>query len=115
MKTILAIDDDECIRISLKKYFSARGHKIVVMKDGLEGVLAFNNGYDFNIVITDIDLPKLNGNEVATYIKNSTKGSIPIIAITGGGRDIIQRELFDSVLIKPIKLETLANTIDIYP
>ena len=90
------------------------GYKIVVMKDGLGGVLAFNNGYDFDIVITDIDLPKLNGNEVAMYIRKSTKGGIPIIAITGGGRNIIQRELFDAVVIKPFKLEALANTIDIY-
>ena len=113
IKRVLIIDDDENMRLLLTKYLSVVGHQIVAMKDGIEGLEAFNNGHDFHIVITDIDMPGLDGNKVAMSIRKSEKGTIPIIAITGSEKDLIQKELFDSVLIKPFKLGTLTNTINI--
>jgi CheY-like chemotaxis protein len=110
MKSILVIDDDEGIRLLLTNYLSAVGHQIVAMKDGIEGIEAFNNGHNFDLVITDIFMPGLNGNEVAEHIRRSNKGHIPVIAITGSGKDYVQRDLFDHVLMKPFKLKTLGDT-----
>ena len=90
MKTILAIDDESIARL-LTKYISAVGHQIVVKGDGIEGIEAFDNGSDFNLVISDISMPGLNGNQVAKHIRRSNKGNIPIIAITGSWQDYIQQ------------------------
>jgi len=111
MKSILAIDDDESIARLFTKYLSAVGHHIVVAKDGIEGIEVLNNGHNFDVIITDISMPGLNGNEVAEHIRKSENGHIPIIAITGSGKDFVQRDLFDYVFTKPIRLKTLADTI----
>jgi len=59
---------------------------------------------DFDLVISDIQMPNMDGNEVARYIRNSDKSATPLIAITGFPGDL-QKEMFDYSLIKPFSLK----------
>jgi CheY-like chemotaxis protein len=54
-----------------------------------------------NLVIADINMPRINANAVAKHIKSSNKKNIPIVAIIDSGNDSINRELFNFVLLKP--------------
>lgn len=82
-----------------------------VAHDGEEGVRLFSIAYSFDCVVTDINMPKMNGNEVAERIRNSEKADIPLIAISGFGEEGINKTLFNASLPKPFKLITLIGLI----
>jgi CheY-like chemotaxis protein len=59
---------------------------------------------DVDLVISDIRMPNMDGNEVARYIRNSDKSATPLIAITGFPEEV-QPEMFDYSLIKPFSIK----------
>ena len=111
MDNILVIDDEDMVLNFLRNTLIYLGYSVTVAHDGEEGVEFFNNGYHFGLVITDISMPRMNGNEVAKSIRNSDKSCIPIVAITGYDEDNIDRELFNFVLPKPFDLEVLVDVV----
>ena len=111
MNNILVIEDEKSILEFLRKVLSHFGYSVRAALDGEEGLEMFDNGYDFDLVITDIDMPKLNGNDVAKHIRRSDKSATPVIGITGSDA-CVEREFFDMLLIKPFRLETLVDTLN---
>jgi CheY-like chemotaxis protein len=111
MHNILVIDDEDVVLDSLRNTLTYLGYSVTVAHDGEEGVAFFNNGYNFGLVITDINMPRMNGNAVAKYIRGSDKSDMPIVAITGYDKDNIDRELFNFVLSKPFDLEVLVDVV----
>ena len=101
---ILLIDDDENIRSILSELLDKIGYDVDVAEDGEEGIKLFDEMGDFDLVISDIQMPNMDGNEVARYIRNSDKSGVPLIAITGF-RTEVQPEMFDYTLIKPFSLK----------
>ena len=71
MHDILVIDDEDVIVGLLQDYFTLLGYKVVTAKDGNEGIELFNTGPNFDLVITDINMPGIDGNAVAKSIRNS--------------------------------------------
>jgi len=111
MKNILVIDDESSILSVLYEFLTKLGYSVKIAHNGDEGIKLFNNEYNFDLVITDIDMPILDGNEVARYIRNSNKSETSIIAITGSYNNIIDRELFNFIFPKPFSLDSLKNAI----
>ena len=70
MSTILVIDDEKGIlqlmHLALTKY----GHNVETADDGREGIRKFDDG-SFDIVITDIRMPVIDGNGVVAHIRKS--------------------------------------------
>ena len=115
MVKILAIDDDEKTTLLIEDFFKSLGYSIITKNDGGEGLTAFNKGGNIDVVITDIDMPGICGNEVARRIRHSRKRKnrkTPIIALTGTIGNNIEKDLFNTVLKKPVKLETLLTAIN---
>lgn len=111
MKKILAIEDNEAFLYILKKYLSAIGYDVSVAYNGNTGMDKCRNSNEFDLVITDINMPGTNGNDIARQIRKSKKPGLPIVAVTGADEKHIDESLFDSVLIKPFNLKTLEQTI----
>lgn len=63
MATILLIDDDEMMRHAITMALSTRGHVTVVAEDGIAGLDTFANAV-FDLVITDIVMPWMEGLEI---------------------------------------------------
>ena len=103
-RRILLIDDDENIRAILSRLLKNMGYDVQVAEDGEKGIKLFDEMGDFDLVISDIQMPNMDGNEVARYIRNSDKSGVPLIAITGF-RTEVQPEMFDYTLIKPFSLK----------
>lgn len=77
--------------------------------DGYEGIQKFDDG-SYDIVITDLRMPRLDGKGVVRHIRNSQKNSIPIIGISGTPW-LIQDSGFDVVLPKPFPLIDLVESV----
>lgn len=112
MKSILIIDDEPGVLKSTRTCLQHLGYEVTTASNGEEGIGLFDKGPKFDLVITDIRLPGLSGNEVAKHIRDSDRPYTPIVAITGFGADIGQ-QLFDGILVKPFKIKSLVKTIEI--
>jgi len=111
MVNILIIDDDKSICSLIHVFLSKMGYEVEVAHDGKEGIRSFDEGPDFDLVITDIRMPKMDGSEVARHIRDSDRPSTPILAITGFCDTDISIGFFDSLLTKPFGLDDFKNAV----
>lgn len=75
---ILVIDDSRAIVCITEMILTDLGHKVMTAFDGIEGMRLFNNN-DFDLVVTDLSMPGIDGNEVAFQIRALERPYIPII------------------------------------
>lgn len=88
MSNILIIEDDEFLAKSLKKYLECEGCQVTVAEDGEKGLkVAFD--MNPNLILLDIDIPKLNGFQVLEKLHgHPTLSSIPVMMISNSGEDV---------------------------
>lgn len=110
MQRILLIEDDNSIRTIIALQLKRLGHQVEIAEDGEEGIELFRTVGNFDMVITDIRMPRKDGNDVAKHIRNSERRETPIVAITAY-KDEVQTELFDFSIIKPFRNEELIRII----
>ncbi len=109
MSTILVIDDEKGILQLMHQALTKYGHNVETADDGQEGIRKFDDGC-YDIVITDIRMPVIDGNGVVAHIRKSEKQSIPVIAISGTPW-LQEASNFDMVLLKPFPLKQLIESI----
>ncbi len=108
--TILVIDDEKNIRTGLKAALELDGYDVLLAEDGTTGLsLALNN--DVDLVITDLRMPGISGEEVLRRITSETPG-IPVIVLTGHGTvesavEAMRSGAYD-FLTKPLNLDRLS-------
>ena len=110
MHRVLIIDDEDNIINLLQEYFSQLGYSVMSAKDGKDGIELFNGDPDFDLIITDITLPGMDGNAVAQCIRNSQRPEVPIVAMSGYN-DKADSDLFDFTLAKPFNLKELMTVV----
>lgn len=111
--SVLLVEDDENTRLALYQSLSLYCKKIVCAKDGLEGFNEFFKD-DFDIVITDINLPNLNGLEMLDEIKKRAPHLTSIVITSYDTNENILTSIelgAYNYLRKPIKIEELQTTI----
>ena len=109
MGTILVIDDEKAILEMLRLILMKFGHHVVIAANGKEGIQKFKNG-EFDLVITDILMPGMDGNHVVDHIRHSERHLTPVIGITGTpwlGDD----SSFSMVLPKPFTIKALIESV----
>ena len=112
-KRILVVDDEPTIRELVADYLTADGHSVETAADGRDGLKRYLAG-SFELVVTDRAMPEMNGDQLASAIKQETPGK-PIIMLSGFGdiiRDNGERpEGVDIVLSKPVKRSELRQAV----
>jgi CheY-like chemotaxis protein len=110
MAYILVLDDNKEDLDTIRKYLSFCGYRVEVACNGEEGCNLFNGDPDCGLVVTKMKMSDFSGNDIAQHVRNSPKPQTPIVAIGSTG-DIIDRNLFNSVLMTPYKLKDLRETV----
>ncbi len=82
MKKILVIDDEENIRWIIATFFEHHGYETVQAKNGLEGILLLGKEQP-DLVITDVEMPEMSGDEVVRHIRAECALPIKTIVISG--------------------------------
>jgi DNA-binding response OmpR family regulator len=113
MVHILIVEDDQRLAELIQRALEEQGFTTALAYDGLSGKkLALQNNY--NLIITDIILPKLNGLDLCREIRES-KPDIPIIMLTALGTTDDKVEGFDAgtddYLVKPFEMRELLARI----
>jgi len=106
------VNDAELLLSTLKKYFK----KILLAKDGLEALKIYKENKDIDIIISDIDMPKMNGIELLKSIRYSDL-YIPFIIVSGKIENEVLMEAINqnvsSYILKPLDIKILLEKIDI--
>jgi CheY-like chemotaxis protein len=109
MSSILVIEDDHGILNVIEAALTRFGHSVVTARDGKDGISKFDCG-DFDLVITDMRMPEMDGLGVAHHIRGSSRRRIPIIGMSGTPW-LMQEADFDRVLPKPFPLQQLVESV----
>ncbi|SEM54458.1 Response regulator receiver domain-containing protein [Mesobacillus persicus] len=80
-KTVLVVEDDPKIRQLLKIYLSKEGYEVTEAVDGLEAKEKIE-ALDPCILILDLMLPKVSGEEISKWVREDLKSMMPIIMLT---------------------------------
>jgi CheY-like chemotaxis protein len=117
MARVLLIDDDVDVRTALATWLRRHGHDVVEAGDGGEGLERLEAAA-FDIVVTDIIMPDVEGIETIMRIRKAYP-TMPVIAISGGGSGEPSHTLrpasrlgAHATLRKPFRPSVLGETID---
>jgi two-component system, chemotaxis family, sensor kinase CheA len=117
LKNLLLIDDSKFFRDQLTPFLMGAGYNVTTSKSAEDALDLHEKGYDFDIIVTDIEMPGISGFEFAHIIRNSKKWhDKPIIALSAYTSDEnLERgkslgiENYISKLDRERLLETLAQ------
>lgn len=79
---VLAIDDQKLVLIPLALRLEELGYTVLTAKSAIKGIELYNS-FKPDLVIVDINMPKISGMEVIKYIRNVKKSSTKIMALSG--------------------------------
>jgi two-component system sensor histidine kinase and response regulator WspE len=86
-KRVLVVDDSLTVRELERKLLGNHGYDVEVAVDGMDGWNAVRTGH-FNLVVTDIDMPRMDGIELVTLInKDPNLKSLPVMIVSYKDRD----------------------------
>ncbi|HXC99437.1 MAG TPA: hybrid sensor histidine kinase/response regulator [Verrucomicrobiae bacterium] len=86
-KRVLVVDDSLTVRELQRKLLAARGYAAEVAVDGMDGWNAVQSG-NYDLVITDVDMPRVDGIELATLIKRDPRfASLPVVIVSYKDRE----------------------------
>ena len=104
---ILLVDDELCIRHILSSTLRLDGHVVETAGDGADALERFGQA-EWDVVITDRAMPRMNGEELAAEIKRQSPQT-PVVMITGltSAVKAATRECIDALLPKPFSTAAL--------
>lgn len=113
MAKILLVDDEASIRMALKEILEYEGHTVIESPDALAAIKAVGQE-TFDLIISDIKMPKMDGLEFLSKVKELGIDA-PIVMITGHGTidtavESIKKGAFDFIQ-KPLDLNRILVTV----
>ena len=111
-KRILVVDDNMTNRAILKNQLEIWQLQPVLACSGAEALSILAQDNQFDLVLTDMQMPHMDGNELAGSARQLYP-SIPIVLLSSAGDELSRehRHLFHSVLNKPVRQRMLEKTI----
>lgn len=111
--TILYVEDEEPVRKNAVEYLSRVAKEVLQAKDGKEAIGMWKE-HKPDIIITDINMPKLNGLDMASYIRANDKDVQIIIATAHSDTDYLLKAVelqLVKYIIKPITKDKLVAAL----
>ncbi len=114
MANILITDDEKEVRDILSKMLCQMRYKTVAAANGFEALKLFDETH-FDLVITDLDMPVMDGWILAGRIKQKAP-NMPVLMVTGDRSTVktiaAKHAHVDSIIYKPFKIESLKQTVE---
>jgi len=115
MSKLLIIDDEDDFRETLAKRFKFRGYDVLSMASGKDIKKVLESNKDLDVIILDLKMPDMNGEEVLKLIKDIKK-EVQVIILTGHGstESAVRMTRMDAFtyLQKPVPLEKLIDVVE---
>ncbi len=111
MNRILVADDEEAIRLSLRRMLEGAGYKVVEAFDGAEGIRLYREA-PVDLIVTDVLMPGKDGLELIKELKREFP-DIKIIAISGYEHYLEMATLIGALhgMQKPVNTQEMLDTV----
>lgn len=117
-RRILLVDDDPIVIQSTRETLAGDGHSVAVADGGKAGIAAFHlavsTGQAYDVVITDLGMPQVDGRQVASAVKAARPDTL-VLLLTGWGRRLVEEgevpPCVDRVITKPARLHELRDAL----
>ena len=111
MANILIVDDEAYARQLLAGILEAEGHHIGTAVNGQEALQALAGETSWDVVVTDLHMPVMDGLALARELAGRPDGPLPVILVSGDPEALSMREVF-TALPKPIDAEEIVTAVD---
>ena len=113
---VLVVDDDDDVLAVLCTMIEGEGAEVVGCISGADALEAFHEDpHAWDIVLTDMNMPGMDGGQLATSLRALSGQSLAIVLISSLAQTTtnhhIHTMLFDAIVAKPVKRADLANTL----
>ena len=109
----LVVDDEEAVRTMLADTIESAGHRATVVDGGADAIARFR-AEPFDVVLTDLAMPRVSGWQVARAVKQIAP-RVPVFLITGFGVELSPEERrahgVDVVLVKPLQIHEILDAL----
>jgi len=106
-------DDNRDIGNVLSHMLRFMGFEVALAGNGIEALAVFVER-SFDLVVTDLQMPIMDGSKLAQLVKESSPNT-PVILLTGTDRETVWKKIakgsIDSVIFKPFKLDDFQSTV----
>jgi DNA-binding NtrC family response regulator len=117
MGRVFIVDDDDHVRKTVGLALKQGGYEVLEAADGEEAIAAIQSsptGFSIHAIICDINLPKVNGNDLIAFIRAKLP-TVPVIVLTGhpdvqGAASLFKQGVVD-YLLKPAQAHTLLDAV----
>ena len=109
-KQILVIDDEIAILKMLKLKLTRLGFLVHTAESGEEGIKKIDSN-KYALILTDIKMSGISGDQILHYLKNEKKNSIPVVEMSGTPW-LLDQNNFDAILAKPCSLKETVEIIN---
>ncbi|NJX14196.1 response regulator [Tamlana crocina] len=111
---VLAIDDQQLVLLPLQKRLTELGYDVKIETDAQKGLELFES-FKPDLVIVDINMPRVSGLEVVEHIRLTHKSQIPIMVLSGDTQDVTITEGFElginDYMKKPLSLNEICARV----
>jgi CheY-like chemotaxis protein len=98
--TVMVVDDEAFMRILCRRMLEAEGYRVREAADGLDAIAALLEHGPVDAVITDLQMPNMDGLALATYLASQSP-RIPILLMSGFDQHHDKVRALGPVLLKP--------------
>lgn len=114
MAKILIVDDSSTMRESLKLVLLSSGHRVDAAINGIEGLNKYSSSKDYSLIITDINMPEMNGLEFIMNVRKVSR-DVPIIVLTTETEkdkiEVAKNYKASAWIVKPFKPADLISVV----
>lgn len=114
--TIFVVDDDPVQRLFLTATLTKHGFHVLQASDGAEALRRLSSGEECNLLLTDLHMPELNGDELVKRLRALPRTAmLPIVVLTGSSEADMESELIDigadDYIRKPVEPPRLLSRV----
>jgi len=110
MKQILIIDDELPVLNMLKLFLTRKGFMVDTARNGEDGIQKIDSN-NYTLILTDIKMPGISGDQILDYLRNKIKKSTPVVGMSGTPWFLEQND-YDAVLSKPCSMKEVLAVIN---
>jgi DNA-binding NtrC family response regulator len=112
MATVLVVDDNPGVRQIVELVLKQKGFETMSASNGLEALMLYSSyRVDLDLVVTDIDMPQMNGIELAVRIRDLDPGK-KILMMSGRVHSDAERKIDCPFLPKPFRPDQLIEAVN---
>jgi CheY-like chemotaxis protein len=111
--SVMVVDDDDDIREVAKLLLEGEGHRVTTAADGLEAWRQLEAGESPSVILLDLMMPRMDGEQFIHMLRASARSGIPVVIMSGhSAASVMARELkAHACLTKPIEIDDLLETV----